>query len=148
MAPVIEWIARLPDFCKKLYTVRRFLLLFLVVHLLSGNMLADELGKLPYLVRHFQVHQQQNFGSTLLDFLRLHYTNALHRRSDPDHRQLPLQHLGIHSISSSILPESGQMVANAANAAQNSALLPTEDNLLPSDFREGLLRPPQRFLGF
>ncbi|MCB0532948.1 MAG: hypothetical protein H6574_02285 [Lewinellaceae bacterium] len=128
--------------------MRRFLLLFLIVHLLSGNMLAGELGKLPYLMRHFQLHRQQNVESTLLDFLRLHYANAQHRRSDPAHRQLPLQQLGIHTASSSILPESDQIVLLTSITPQYNALRPTEDNLLPSDFRARLLRPPQRFLVF
>ncbi|MBK8969732.1 MAG: hypothetical protein R3D58_02035 [Saprospiraceae bacterium] len=128
--------------------MRRFLFLILSVQLLSGNMLAGELWKLPYLVRHFQVHQRQNVGNTLLDFLNLHYANTKHRRSDPAHRQLPLQQIGFHTMSSTLLPEDGQLCMQASDTAPNNALRPTEKNLFPSDYRTRLLRPPQRFFNF
>lgn len=123
--------------------MRRFLLLFLVFHFATGNVVGEELMKLPFLVKHLQLHQQRNPGDGIFDFLRLHYTNTRHRQADPAHQNLPLKTLGLHAQTSMLTPPAGGYALALATASEQKTLLVHNDTLLPADFRARLLRPPR-----
>ena len=140
---VIGLFEVLPDFYTKIFAVQRILIFFLAVHFFSGNMLINELVKMPYLVRHYRLHQQRNPGSTVLQFLDLHYSNARHLQSDPAHRQLPLQQVVCTTTICTVPPEQDNFAFPEVLAQDRGALNATDAILLPSDFRTRLLRPPR-----
>jgi hypothetical protein len=143
-----HWVQLLfSRFSPKLYTMRRFLILFFALHIFTGNMLVAELWKIPFLVQHFQLYQRFNPGSTVLNFINLHYADAAHRSSDPAHRQLPLQYVSSPTVVSTILPEIGCFELSAPIIDQYRTIWVLDNKLLPSDFRVRLLRPPRCLFG-
>ena len=79
--------------------MKRSLSVFLAVYLLWGSLIPGnsffELSSLPSLVRHYQYHRSVESRISFIAFLKLHYTNDNHGKSDPkNHTNLPLQHLG------------------------------------------------------
>jgi hypothetical protein len=64
--------------------------------LTSGQVLAEAV-KVVNLIEHFQMHREEGEGMGLLRFIRMHYFDPSHERSDPvKHQQLPLHQTVIH----------------------------------------------------
>ena len=123
--------------------MQRILLFVLTLQFLSGNIVGEELLKMPYLVRHFQAHQTRRPNDTWFDFLRLHYANTRHRNSDPVHRQLPLQSISGSNLAF-LLPAPNPYLEFRPGAGVCYCPAPfADETLLPSDFRVRVLRPPR-----
>jgi hypothetical protein len=76
-----------------IYAVRRLLLLVLSIQIVSSGQAIGELVKVFNLVDHYLMHRGRGEVSSLADFIRMHYLDPEHRRSDPvRHDRLPLQH--------------------------------------------------------
>lgn len=131
-----------PDFCPQIFNVRRILILFFAMQLISGNLLGEELCKMPNLIRHYRIHQHDNPGASWSSFLRLHYANTQHRHADPAHRQLPLQSASGNSVQAWFPPGHAPAFLPLQLAVQRRNLPDCAELLLPSDFRAGLFRPP------
>ncbi len=54
---------------------------------------ANEMSKIPVLVRHFAEHQQKDPKISILDFISLHFQDTKHHEEDHEkHTKLPFQH--------------------------------------------------------
>ncbi len=54
---------------------------------------ANEMSKIPALVRHFAEHQQKNPQISISDFIALHFQDTKHHEEDHEkHTKLPFQH--------------------------------------------------------
>lgn len=115
----------------------------LVIQFSSGNLLGDELMKVPLLIHHFNLYRSESSEGSFFEFLRLHYADAAHRKSDPFHQKLPLQTISTSSLSF-VLPPALPFPRMQVRLDESNKNLPQYDEaLLPSDFRTRLLRPPR-----
>lgn len=135
-------MCRLPELCTKYLDVRRFLLMLLIVQLGAGNIIGTELMKVPSLVRHYYLHQAKSGNTGGWDFLRLHYARSGHREADAAHRQLPFHSNSSPNGSVMMLPDGVCAVVASPPEPALIRLPGTQNAMLPSDFRSGLLRPP------
>lgn len=72
--------------------MKKILVLFLSLQLLTGNELVVELTKIPALLNHFQEHQREICGLDFFTFLKMHYADPEHQRNDEQrHGSLPLK---------------------------------------------------------
>ncbi len=121
--------------------IQRTFTLLLTLQLFAGKVLLDETAKLPYLWTHFQqtraVWPEESFG----DYLRQHYADQCHRNADPEHHHLPFFSAEI-SIVLALKPEYESIAVVAPPASGHKAVF-TEEEMLPSDYRAGILQPPE-----
>ena len=122
---------------------RRVCLFLFIFQLFGGNGPGAELLKLPFLVRHFHLHQRANPEATWWEYLRLHYANSKHRNADPAHRQLPLHAGSAHAETVMALPVDLVAILTKSEPGKGSALHCYDERLLPLDYRARLLRPPR-----
>lgn len=129
-------------FVPKYKKVRYLFVSILVIQFSSGNVLGDELAKIPFLLCHFNAYKAEAEGS-FFEFLRLHYADTMHRKADPAHRNLPLQSISAGSLFFALPPAHPFSRMQARPDEKNRELPLRDETLLPSDFRARLLRPPR-----
>jgi hypothetical protein len=76
----------------------KFRVLFFAFFILIGSLLPNsdlhELSKISFLIQHYQGHQDKSQGQlSFLEFLRLHYKDSQHMKSE-NHDRLPLKQMG------------------------------------------------------
>ena len=72
--------------------MKKILVLFMALQLLSGNTLLPELAKIPALITHFKEHKKEIVGLTFFHFLQMHYADPDHQQNDQQrHGSLPLK---------------------------------------------------------
>jgi hypothetical protein len=76
----------------------KFRVLFFAFFILLGSFLPNsdlhELSKISFLIQHYQGHQDKSQGRlSFLEFLRLHYKDSQHMKSE-NHERLPLKQMG------------------------------------------------------
>lgn len=123
--------------------MRRFFIFILIVQFVSGNVLGNEMAKIPFMVRHFRLHVAANPEDTWFDFLRLHYANDQHRQADPAHRQLPLFAVQVSVHAQTLLPDPVEWPRSFSMDEPPEDSQWPDETLLPGDFRGRLLRPPR-----
>jgi hypothetical protein len=74
--------------------MKRILTILLALQLLTGNQFFAELVKIPSLIEHFQEHKAANQDLDFFTFLKMHYSDPEHQKSDARHDNLPLK---VHS---------------------------------------------------
>jgi hypothetical protein len=74
--------------------MKKFLTILLVLQLLTGNQFLAEMVKIPTLIEHFQEHKTANEKLDFFTFLKMHYSDPEHQKSDARHDNLPLK---VHS---------------------------------------------------
>ncbi|HNE28136.1 MAG: hypothetical protein U0U46_13705 [Saprospiraceae bacterium] len=124
-----------------LSVVQRTFILLLTLHLFAGKVLLDETAKLPFLWIHFQQTRAAWPGESFSDYLRQHYADQSHRKADPEHHHLPFFSAEI-SVALALKPDHESFAVVAPPAPRHRTVF-AEDQLLPSDFRAGVLQPPE-----
>ena len=88
-----------PDICHLALAVdliifiqlRKAILVILSIQILSSGMFLDEVFRVHKLVTHFLEHHEADHSIGLTQFIRLHYFDPRHDRTDPtNHASLPL----------------------------------------------------------
>ena len=75
-----------------------FLTILLALQLLTGNQFLAEMVKIPSLIEHFQEHKEINENLDFFTFLKMHYSDPEHQKSDARHDSLPLKvHTSAHA---------------------------------------------------
>ena len=75
-----------------------FLIILLALQLLTGNQFLAEMVKIPILLEHFQEHKAVNQNLGFIAFLKMHYGDPEHQKSDARHDTLPLKaHTSAHA---------------------------------------------------
>ena len=128
--------------------MKRAIAVFLATYLFVGSLIPGnslfELSSLPSLVKHFQYHRlTETPGISLIAFLKLHYSNVNHQKSDPsNHCNLPLQHKGDVAPMDEIV----STVVNPVDAALFYSTATQQFSLsfyLPGNqFASGIFHPP------
>ena len=81
-----------------IYPMKKILILFLALQLLTGNQFLAEMVKIPSLIEHFQEHKAANQDLSFFTFLKMHYGDPEHQKSDARHDNLPLKvHTSAHA---------------------------------------------------
>lgn len=99
--------------------MKKIALIFLSLQLMSGNMFAEEIAKLPLLIHHYFEHQKSESASLRFsDFLVEHYFEDHGKQEDGSHEKLPFKHCHdccTHQATSAAftLPESVISVSHA-----------------------------------
>jgi hypothetical protein len=103
-----------------------------------------ELSSLPSLIKHYQQHKSRTSEPlSLLSFLKLHYANPGHQKSDPvNHGSLPLQHQG----NSSPVDEIVNLITTENTAtfclSSDNISISFPDSLPENLFSSGIFHPP------
>jgi hypothetical protein len=85
--------------------VKKIFYIILSLQLLSGNQLLSELAKVPVLIEHYKEHCMENRTMDFFTFLKLHYANPEHQKSDAKHDSLPLKSsLSAHGETMVLIP--------------------------------------------
>lgn len=122
--------------------MKRILVWVLILQFATGHNLMAEVVRMPSLLEHFKVHQQETPDLSFARFLWLHYSENSHTHGDNSHAKLPL-HCSHSVMAESVLPQPPEVVfVPAAFAAECSALPLFDRAFSPDDFSRGLLRPP------
>lgn len=82
--------------------MNRFISCFLAFYFVLGSLLPasdfEEFGKIGAMLHHFEEHQiRSNFKLDFIEFLRLHYDDVKHHKSE-NHTQLPLKQHTFHIV--------------------------------------------------
>ena len=127
----------------------RFLLISYLLAALVPAQIKEELGKLPQLAAHFQVHQTIEPSISFSEFLVMHYGSGFARhQSEHSHSDLPGKGNHVHSIACAcsflvipeyILPE---IAVRIPSEPRNSAFF-KESAFLPSSHQSGIWQPPR-----
>lgn len=120
------------------FSVRNILLLLFVLQLFAGKVVMDEAMKLPYLWSHYR---QTASTDSFVDYLNTHYANSTHRKADPEHHHLPFFSAEF-SLLLAMKPEAAQMPVRTMIPVLRRDVF-ADTPLLPADFRNGVLHPPE-----
>jgi hypothetical protein len=74
--------------------MKKILSILLALQLLTGNQFLAEMVKIPTLIEHFKEHKALNDNLDFFTFLKMHYSDPEHQKSDTRHDSLPLK---VHS---------------------------------------------------
>ncbi len=122
---------------------------FMAFYFSLGSLLprADfsQLGKIPSVIRHYQLHQQiahdQGKAFSWLTFVAEHFVHTdSHEHDDGEHshQKLPLKHLTAFDYI--ILPQSGLFPLEAALYV--AKLAPNHSSWHPAAYADSIFRPP------
>lgn len=120
------------------FPIRKILLLLFVLQLFAGKVVMDEAMKLPYLWSHYR---QTASADSFFDYLNTHYANSTHRKADPEHHHLPFFSAEF-SLLLALKPEAASVPVRKMISVLHSDVF-AEAQLLPADFRKGVLHPPE-----
>lgn len=127
--------------------MKRTIVILLVLQVLSGNILLSELAKVPQLIQHFYQHQRENGAIDFFSFLKMHYADPEHQKSDSSrHGSLPLKsassaHAEIIVLSNE-MPPSVLFIEKVLNF--HNPQIPTSENLFfDSKIRFSVFQPPR-----
>ena len=133
-------------FCTTFTTMKKILVILLVMQIFSGNVLLPELAKIPQLMAHFRQHQRENNALDFFSFLKMHYADPEHQQKDASrHGSLPLKSLSLAHAEVLVLYETTPSVLEVEKVeiAQKS-LMPTSTNLFfDSKIRLSIFQPPR-----
>lgn len=115
----------------------------MIIQVAGGNVVGDELAKIPFLLHHFNIYRSEDARGSFFEFLRLHYADTMHRKADPAHRNLPLQSISANGLSFALPPAYPLSLMQARLDERDGGLPLLDETLLPSGFRARLLRPPR-----
>ncbi|GAB4492451.1 MAG: hypothetical protein OHK0019_14390 [Saprospiraceae bacterium] len=122
--------------------MKRILVWVLVLQFATGHNLMAEVVRMPSLLEHFKVHQQETPDLSFAHFLWLHYSENSHSHGDNSHAKLPL-HCSHIVMAESMLPQPPEVMFSPVFVAAHYTALPIFDESFSSgDFSRGLLRPP------
>lgn len=127
--------------------MKRTIVILLVLQVLSGNILLPELAKVPQLMQHFYQHQRENGAIDFLSFLKMHYADPEHQKSDPSHHSsLPLKSVSSAHAEIVVLHEDIHPTVAFAGKFLNfkNPQIPSSENLFfDSKIRFSVFQPPR-----
>lgn len=126
--------------------IKSFFTIFLVTilffeSLLPKNSLLDQSAKMGELYSHFQIHKKS--GSSLKDFLWMHYASNSKHKSQPEHQKLPTiqnQILNYYNIN---LTQYSCNIEKAPSISDLNAQNFKYKNLYRFEYLNALLNPPK-----
>ena len=92
--PYLAWIHRkcklnLAEIFYLCFVLKRTLSIFIILQLLTNHEAFAELIKVPFLFHHYSESEE---NESILHFLKDHYADNSHEKSDHDHGKLPFKH--------------------------------------------------------
>ena len=127
--------------------MKRTIVILLIFQVLSGNILMPELAKVPQLMQHFYQHQRENGTIDFLSFLKMHYADPEHQKSDTSrHGSLPLK--TVSSAHAEIVVLHDEMTPSVCEECsvhifEKSILSSIENPFFDSKIRFSVFQPPR-----
>lgn len=128
--------------------MKKAVVIFLCLQLISGNMFAVELLKLPFLIEHYTEHvTAEHRGEAFADFMVEHYVDSVdtHDHDGHCHEHLPFKHC--HDCCSShaitilfILPETAPCVIDESSYQTAQVIQPVSHHSVYHGF---IWQPPK-----
>ncbi|MFA5575051.1 MAG: hypothetical protein WC994_08365 [Brumimicrobium sp.] len=81
--------------------MKKVIAIFFIFSFLSANTTFGEVLKLPLLLHHYIVHNQEDNDNSILYFLAKHYVNDVnhqHNENQHDHDNLPFKTINVHAV--------------------------------------------------
>jgi hypothetical protein len=125
---------------KHIFTIFLVFILFFE-SLLPKNSLLDQSAKMGELYAHFQVHKKT--GSTLRDFLWMHYASNSKHKSQPEHQKLPTIQTQISNYYNIQLTQYNCNFESIPTISSPNAHNFKYKNLYRFDYLNALLNPPK-----
>jgi hypothetical protein len=128
--------------------MKQVVAVFMSAYLLLGSVIPGnsffELSSLLPLVKHYQYHKTTEPGNiSFLSFLKLHYSNSKHQKSDPaNHSNLPLQHHGNSVPFDEIVNLFSPGIIFTDNFSSGFLSVPAQSRLPDNRFASGIFHPP------
>jgi hypothetical protein len=128
--------------------MKKILVLFIALQLLSGNTLLPELAKIPALITHFKEHKKEIEGLTFFHFLQMHYADSEHQQTDQQrHGSLPLKashvaHAEVFNFPTNLTSPSVFETLLPQNIEQNCLIL-YQNPYLDSHYGLSVFQPPR-----
>lgn len=123
--------------------MQRILIWLLIFQFATGHNLLAELARMPLLLDHYKIHQQDTPNLTLSQFLWLHYANLQHENSDSRHEKLPM-HCASGIMAESIIPQAPELefAADVATISTHESVVVSDEFLRLSAPLDAVFRPP------
>ena len=124
--------------------MQRFYAAILFIIMLLNMAPFSQLGKLPFLLRHYQTHKQQDPTITIGKFISIHYfqCDAL-AKDQNEHNRLPFKSADpVHQVVSLAPPTSSQLPNQSIALLEN--ILPSyKKQHIPNPVLLNIFRPPK-----
>lgn len=128
--------------------MNRLFIILLSLQIATGNILGCELSKLPFILQHYNEHQAQNTDISFWDFLNLHYFDTNHKKSDPSHKNLPLQHSHTTTVLDKTFAPLRLIFSEVSMIVVAEKPIFQEEDSHSVDYVKRLFRPPSSLLSF
>lgn len=125
---------------KSIFTIFLVTILFFE-SLLPKNSLLDQSAKMGELYSHFQIHKKT--GSSLKDFLWMHYASNSKHKSQPEHQKLPTIQNQISNYYNLQITEYSYNFESIPSISALNAQNFKYKNLYRFDYLNALLNPPK-----
>jgi hypothetical protein len=125
--------------------MKKFLTILLALQLLTGNQFLAEMVKIPSLMEHFQEHKTINEDLDFFTFLKMHYSDPEHQKSDARHDNLPLKvHTSAHAETFVFLLETPPPVSEPIlQDIENKTQAIKNNQFSDSKIRFSVFQPPR-----
>ena len=124
--------------------MKKILALFIALQLISNHEAFAEMLKLPFLFHHYS---ETAANTSIIDFLKTHYSENQHEDSDHDHNKLPFKHAddGCSNhpspvISVVIQSESDYIIKPFVTTSQKIVY---SNDRIPNSFINNIWQPPK-----
>ena len=123
--------------------VKKIIVWIFVLQFATGHNLIAELLRMPILIEHYKVHQEESPELSFANFLWLHYSNTTHAQSDGRHAQLPM-HCSHGTLVETTIPFPPQIDLPhfIVNPSKQDRMLISDEFLRLSAPLSGVFRPP------
>jgi len=123
--------------------VKKLILILIAFQVISAGNFLNEVIKINYLIHHFYDHEKQGSPSGVIGFLKLHYFDRLHEKSDrKTHDSLPLHNTSFQT--NIVYSTPAESIIMETPLELNSAdLNPLEKQMTPQSSHFSIFQPPR-----
>ena len=126
--------------------MKRVLSIFFLIIFLSTSSIGGQLLKLPDLIEHFTIHEDNDNDSSFIDFLKEHYSyNSAHNDLEKNsHKNLPFKSVDAHASHITVFNfqiNTFSFLKSISEIKEKS--LSYTNSFAPSAHLEGIWHPPR-----
>ena len=123
--------------------VKKIFALMFGVLILNSATEMHQLLKLPFFIQHYLHHRHQDSSMSIMDFLKIHYSNGQHPNDndDSDDNELPFKSIG--DISHIDTPVLEKRTASSSNIYQREKPVSYYTESIPAHRSFSIFHPPR-----
>jgi hypothetical protein len=123
--------------------VKKFIFFIVALQIISSGHFMDELVKFDNLVDHFYEHKNSSQPLSAMEFIKFHYFDSNHEKSDPvRHATLPLRNAGI-SFTQVYHPPVESFHLTPLCQSDLSSFNPVSKGMMPQCHQFSVFQPPK-----